>query len=52
MVDVTPMSGSGWVVAGVPRKLAPVPFTLALGSSEPRRWRGLVLDNRVVPHRR
>jgi hypothetical protein len=44
-VNVTPVSGSGWVVAGVPRELAPEPFTMALVSSQPKRWLGLVLDN-------
>jgi hypothetical protein len=33
------------VVAGVPRELAPEPFTMALISSEPKRWLGLVLDS-------
>jgi hypothetical protein len=44
-VDVAPVSGSGWVVAGVPRELAPEPFTMALVSSQPKRWLGLVLDS-------
>jgi hypothetical protein len=44
-VNVTPVSGSGWVVAGVPRELAPEPFTMALQSSHPKRWVGLVLDS-------
>ena len=44
-VKVTPVSGSEWVVAGVPRGRAPEPFTMALQSSEPKRWLGLVLDN-------
>ena len=44
-VNVTPVSGSGWWVAGAPRELAPEPFTMALQSSEPKRWSGLVLDN-------
>lgn len=38
------MSGSGWVIAGVPRERVPQPFTMALQSSEPKRWLGLVLD--------
>ena len=42
-VNVTPVSG--WVTAGAPRELAPEPFTMALVSSEPKRWLGLVLDN-------
>jgi hypothetical protein len=44
-VNVTPVSGSGWVVAGVPRELAPETFTMALQSSHPKRWLGLVLDS-------
>ena len=44
-VNVTPVSGSGWVIAGVPRELAPEPFTMALQCSTPKRWSGLVLDN-------
>jgi len=44
-VNVTPVSASEWVVGGVPRELAPEPFTMALQSSEPKRWLGLVLDN-------
>ena len=43
-VNVTPVSGSGWVIAGVPRERVPEPFTMALQSSEPKRWLGLVLD--------
>jgi hypothetical protein len=44
-VNVTPVSGSGWVVAGVPRELAPEPFTMALQFSHPKRWLGVVLDS-------
>jgi hypothetical protein len=44
-LNVTPVSGSGWVTAGAPRELAPEPFTMALESSEPKRWLGLVLNN-------
>ena len=44
-VNVTPVSGSGWVVAGMPRELAPEPFTMALQCFGPKRWWGLVLDN-------
>jgi hypothetical protein len=44
MVKVTPVSGSGWVVDGAPRELAPEPFTMALQSTHPKRWFGLVLD--------
>jgi hypothetical protein len=44
-VNVTPVSGPGWVVAGVPREEAPEPFTMALLSSDARRWFGLVLDS-------
>jgi hypothetical protein len=42
-VNVTP--GPGWAVAGVPRDLAPEPFTMALQSTHPKRWLGLVLDS-------
>jgi hypothetical protein len=42
-VNVTPVSG--WMVAGVPHEQAPEPFTMALQSSEPKRWLGLVLDS-------
>ena len=44
-VNVTPVSGSGWMVAGEPRGQVPQPFTMALQSCEPKRWFGLVLDN-------
>ncbi len=44
-ISVTPISGPGWVIAGVPRQRAPEPFTMALQWSEPKRWLGLVLDN-------
>jgi len=44
-VNVTPVSASGWMVAGMPRELAPEPFTMALQCVEPKRWLGLVLDN-------
>ena len=44
-VNVTPVSGSGWVIAGVPRELVPEPFTMALQCFEPKCWLGLVLDN-------
>jgi hypothetical protein len=44
-VSVTPVSGSGWMVAGVPRELPPEPFIMAVQSSEPKRWLGLVLDS-------
>ena len=44
-VNVMPVSGPRWVVAGVPRELAPGPFTMALQCSEPKRWSGLVLDD-------
>jgi hypothetical protein len=44
-VNVTPVSGSGWMVAGVLREQAPDPFTMALQSSHPKRWFGLVLSS-------
>ena len=44
-VNVTPVSASGWMVAGMPQELAPEPFTMALQCFEPKRWLGLVLDN-------
>jgi hypothetical protein len=44
-LNVVPLSGSEWVIAGASREQAPAPFTVALQSSEPARWWGLVLEN-------
>jgi hypothetical protein len=44
-VKVSPVRGSGWVVGGELREDVPGPFTVALQSSEPKRWSGIVLDS-------
>lgn len=44
-LKVMPVSGSGWVIAGARRDQAPAPFTMALQSSQPKHWWGLVLDS-------
>jgi hypothetical protein len=44
-VNVTPVLGSGWAIAGEPSEQVPEPFTMALQSSEPKHWFGVVLDN-------
>ena len=44
-LKVTPVRGSGWVSAGAGREDVPPPFTIAVQSSEPGRWSGVVLDS-------
>ena len=42
-LDVTPVYGWGWVIAGEPRAEVPEPFTLRLEERGPPRWIGTVL---------
>ena len=51
-VKVTPVRGSEWVSAGAAREDVPAPFTIAVQSSEPGRWSGVVLDSKHEFHGR
>ena len=44
-IEVTPIFGWGWVIAGQPRFQIPEPFSICLEVSEPTRWVGWVQDN-------
>lgn len=43
-IDVKPIYGWGWVIAGERRFEVPEPFTLQLEHAEAKRWTGVVLD--------
>jgi hypothetical protein len=44
-IKVMPIYGWGWVIAGAPRFEVPAPFSVRLEGREPRRWKGIVLDD-------
>ena len=44
-IQVKPIYGWGWVIAGSPRFEVPEPFTLRLEENDSRRWTGVVVDD-------
>ena len=44
IIEVKPIYGWGWIVAGEPRFEVPVAFTMRLEGSQPKLWTGIVLD--------
>ena len=43
-IKVVPVRSSEWVMPGTSFDRSPEPFTIALQTSEPRHWAGVVLD--------
>ena len=44
IIEVRPIYGWGWIVAGKPRFEVPAPFRMRLEGSQPKLWTGIVLD--------
>lgn len=44
IIEVKPIYGWGWIVAGEPRFEVPAAFTMRLEDSQPKLWTGIVLD--------
>jgi hypothetical protein len=44
-IEVKPVYGYGWLVAGKPRREVPAVFTMSLERSQPMLWTGIVLSD-------
>lgn len=42
-IDVKPIYGHGWLIAGEPRREVPAAFRIRLERSDPKSWQGIVL---------
>lgn len=44
VVEVKPVYGYGWLIAGEPRRKVPAAFTMRLECSQPKLWVGIVVS--------